>query len=128
MVLHELATNAAKHGALNRPEGTVKLRWWMEGSGLSLRWEETGGQPIAAPPVRRGFGSRLIEATVRSQLGGSVEKRWEPGGLICTIVVPLARAVATEALPGDMTPLSRHKGANAVPRREYTAPLERSAR
>ncbi|MCO6415807.1 PAS domain S-box protein [Siccirubricoccus sp. KC 17139] len=122
MVLHEMATNAAKHGALSRPGGLVTLRWWLEGGGLRLRWEESGGPSIAEPPTRRGFGSRLIEATVRTQLGGTVERRWEPGGLVCEIAVPLARAVAAERLPDDVAPLSKHKwAATAAPRGQGTA-------
>jgi PAS domain S-box-containing protein len=111
MALHELATNAAKHGALSRPGGTVTLRWCLEGGGLRLRWEESGGPPVAGPPTRRGFGSRLIEATVVTQLGGVVERRWEPGGLVCEIAVPLARAVAAEAPPEDVAPLGGRAGA-----------------
>ena len=104
MALHELATNAAKHGALSRPGGTVTLRWWLAGGALRLRWEECGGPPIAGPPTRRGFGSRLIEATAQAQLGGTVEKRWEPDGLVCEIALPLARVVAAETPPGDVAP------------------------
>lgn len=76
MVLHELATNAAKYGALLAPEGRVRVTWLIEdrvnGDTLQLRWEETGGTPPGAAPPRRGFGSRLIEATVAGQLGGVV--------------------------------------------------------
>jgi PAS domain S-box-containing protein len=101
MVLHELATNAAKHGALSVPGATVEIRWHAsrragEDRMLRLTWAETGGPPLDGAPRRRGFGSRIIEATVRSQLGGSVERRWEPTGLVCEIVVPLARTTAVE--------------------------------
>jgi two-component sensor histidine kinase len=63
---------------------------------LRLRWTETGGPPVLAAPARRSFGSRVIEATVRGQLGGTVERRWERTGLVIEVAVPLARAAADE--------------------------------
>jgi PAS domain S-box-containing protein len=99
MVLHELATNAAKHGALSAPGGQIEVRWtvgrrkWEDGL-LRLRWAESGGPSVSSPPNRRGFGTRVVEATVRGQLGGTVERRWEPGGLVVDIAVPVARVLA----------------------------------
>ncbi|MBD0275817.1 MAG: PAS domain-containing protein, partial [Acetobacteraceae bacterium] len=83
MVLHELATNAAKYGALSAAGGRVAVGWDVDKAtgALALRWAESGGPAVAAPPDRQGFGSKLIEATVRGQLGGAVRQRWEPGGL-----------------------------------------------
>lgn len=93
MALHELATNATKHGALSVPDGRVTVSWHVadeiSGSMLSLRWTEVGGPMIAGVPGRRGFGSRVIEATIRGQLGGTVRKIWDPGGLVCELAVPL---------------------------------------
>lgn len=99
MVLHELATNAAKHGALSAPGGRVEVRWRAgrregEDGLLRLHWVETGGPPVAGPPERRGFGTRVVEVTARGQLGGSVERRWEPGGLVVEVAVPLAQVLA----------------------------------
>lgn len=98
MVFHELATNAAKHGALSVPAGRVTVAWIVDEAEavLHLRWTETGGPPPGLP-ARRGVGSRVIEATVTGQLGGSVDRRWPDEGLICDIVLPLAR---TRAGPG----------------------------
>jgi PAS domain S-box-containing protein len=129
MALHELATNAAKHGALSRSGGTVTLRWWLEGGGLRLLWEERGGPPVAGPPTRRGFGSRLIEATVKTQLGGTVEKHWEPGGLVCEITVPLARAVAAETPPGDVAAIVGRAGTAKTGRRgeDAVSPVRQTA-
>ena len=95
MVFHELATNAAKHGALSVPEGHVVIAWAVdEAAGLlRIRWTETNG-PHPGFPTHRGVGSRVIEATMTGQLGGSVERRWPDEGLICDIAVPLARARA----------------------------------
>jgi PAS domain S-box-containing protein len=101
MVLHELAANAIKHGALSRPGGRIELRWAAgrrsgEDGMLRLTWRERGGPAVPGAPARRGFGSRVIEATVRGQLGGTIERRWEHEGLTCLIEVPLARVAADE--------------------------------
>jgi two-component sensor histidine kinase len=58
---------------------------------LRLRWREQGGPPVHQPPARRSFGSRMIEGTLRAQLGGEVERQWERDGLACDIALPLAR-------------------------------------
>ena len=94
MVLHELATNAAKHGALSAPGGRVILSWRLEGQELHLRWQEEGGPPVLAPPGRRGFGSRVIDTTVRGQLGGRLVMLWQQQGLCCEIALPAARVLA----------------------------------
>ena len=91
MVLHEMATNAAKGGALSRPGGTVSLRWWVEGPTLRIRWAEAGGPPLAGPPRRSGFGTRLIDATVQGQLGGTLVRQWGTEGLVMELALPLAR-------------------------------------
>jgi putative addiction module CopG family antidote len=99
MAVHELATNAVKHGALSVAAGHVGIGWSLQGEGarcLRLRWSETGGPLVPKGPPRRGFGSRVLEATLRGQLGGSVDLDWRPEGLACTVVVPLAEA----ELPG----------------------------
>ena len=78
LVLHELTTNAAKHGALSATGGRLDVRWSVDRNGtLQLVWEESGGPPLAAPPDHRGFGLKLIEATAPGQLGGKVEFGWE---------------------------------------------------
>ncbi|WP_135465659.1 PAS domain-containing protein [Crenalkalicoccus roseus] len=95
MVLHELATNALRHGALSAPEGRVALEWRLDPAldRLDLLWRESGGPP-ACPPARQGFGFRVVEATIRHQLGGEVTMRWEPEGLCCAIALPAARVLA----------------------------------
>jgi two-component sensor histidine kinase len=100
MALHELATNATKHGALSTQEGRVSVFWEVDGGDglLRLLWAEAGGPPVEAPPTRRGFGSRLLEATLKDQLGGKLARDWRPGGLVCTIELPLARALAGQPL------------------------------
>ena len=89
MVLHELATNAAKHGALSTPAGSVAVTWRTDGARLRIRWAESGGPPVAGPPMRSGFGSRLLDGTIRTQLRGTVERTWDASGLVCDVVVPL---------------------------------------
>ena len=89
MGLHELATNASKHGALSVPSGRVRLSWTCEEEGaegrrLILEWRERGG-PRVAPPERRGFGSLLIERALAQDLGGSARLEFRPEGVVCTI-------------------------------------------
>ena len=83
MLLHELATNAAKYGALSAPEGTVEVVWDFGGEEgrLRLRWTERGGPAVAAPPARRGFGSRLLASLAERQLGGRLDFEWRAEGL-----------------------------------------------
>jgi PAS domain S-box-containing protein len=85
LALHELGTNAAKYGALSREEGRVAISWRQTPEGrLLLEWKEAGGPPVARP-ARRGFGSRLIEQGLASDLGGKARLAFEPDGLRCTI-------------------------------------------
>ncbi len=94
MALHELATNAAKYGALSNAEGSVDLRWHVVQEAAEprfcLTWSELGGPPILAPPVRRGFGSRLIERSFAAEVGGEVRLTFAPTGLVCRLEAPLA--------------------------------------
>jgi len=88
MVLHELATNAAKYGALSSPTGIVAVTWRQEGQGrLVLTWTEVGG-PEVQPPTRKGFGSRLVAQLAR-QLGGEIVKEWRPEGVCVTLTATL---------------------------------------
>jgi PAS domain S-box-containing protein len=94
MVLHELATNAAKHGALSVPGGRVAVGWEVgEGEGgarrVRLAWEEAGGPAVGAAPGRKGFGTALIEQSLRYDLEGTGGLRFEPDGLRCELSFPL---------------------------------------
>ncbi|MGG5818743.1 HWE histidine kinase domain-containing protein [Falsiroseomonas sp. HW251] len=99
MAVHELATNAAKYGALSVPEGRVWVTWRVDSSAdsLTIIWRESGGPRLAGAPKRQGFGSRVIEATVRTQLGGRVKRVWEAEGLVCVMTVPVSRVLAAGA-------------------------------
>jgi two-component sensor histidine kinase len=102
--LHELATNAAKYGALSWPDGRIALRCELSVEGAAtIYWVERGGPRIDGPPARRGFGTRLLERAITQDLGpGSlVELLFEPEGLRAVIRLPLA----TEA---DCKPRWRH--------------------
>ncbi|WP_332766915.1 sensor histidine kinase [Phenylobacterium sp.] len=87
MVLHELATNAAKYGALSAPGGEVAIDWSLQPQGLRIFWRETGGPPVS-PPEREGFGSRLIRTALGS-FGGSANLAFPAEGLICEMTAPL---------------------------------------
>lgn len=92
MALHELATNAAKYGALSLPQGTVAIRWSDEAGmppRFRLSWRERGGPPVVAP-ARRGFGTRLIERGIAADLHGSATLMFRSEGLECEIEAPLA--------------------------------------
>ena len=88
VALHELATNAAKYGALSSPDGHVRLEWSHAAAGsLRLRWMETGG-PVAQEPTRTGFGTRIVEQMIVQQKG-KVRFDWRKEGLVCEITLPV---------------------------------------
>lgn len=99
MLFHELATNAAKHGALSSGDGRVEAVWRVAGARgrqvLEVEWREHGGPAVVAP-TRRGFGSRLIERSLR-QLGGEAALTYAPDGLRCDLRLPLAADLALDA-------------------------------
>lgn len=94
MALHELATNAAKYGALSTTEGRVQVRSQGGSNGaaaLSVSWRESGG-PLVRAPVRRGFGTMLIEDAIAYEVGGSVRLEFPVQGLCCDIEIPMPAA------------------------------------
>lgn len=86
LVLHELATNAVKYGALASPDGHVSLSWRVEGERLTLDWRERGGPP-PRPPERLGFGSKLLRAGLTGT--GGAELRYDAEGFSATLIAPL---------------------------------------
>lgn len=93
LALHELATNATKHGALASPDGLIRISWRIDADDrevprLIFEWRETGG-PTVLPPKRRGFGTRMIERGLAAELNGVVTIDFAPSGLICTLEAPL---------------------------------------
>lgn len=89
MAVHEITTNAAKHGALSVPDGHVAVAWENPPGRLNLDWRETGG-PIVVKTTRQGFGSRLIRQTIEQELAGEVNLRFDPDGLRCAIRISLS--------------------------------------
>jgi two-component system CheB/CheR fusion protein len=87
MVVHELATNAAKYGALSAPGGSVDVHWELEDSRLHIRWREKGGPP-AAKPDGTGFGFQLLHGEIEYRLRGNLETNFHPDGLAIRISVP----------------------------------------
>ncbi len=111
LALHELATNAAKYGALSTPHGRISLKWTASRTAagtevIDLCWRETNGPPVATP-VRRGFGSTLIDHCVPN---AEVSRHYEPAGLVCTMRVPLAVSPIDGASPGDTSGLYAAQG------------------
>ena len=96
MMFHELATNAAKYGALSVPTGRVKVSWIVDERSLHLQWVEMNG-PAVKRPSRRGFGSRLIERGLAHELGADVRLIFDPAGLRCAIDIPLPSMAETAA-------------------------------
>lgn len=92
MALHELCTNALKHGALSVPEGSVLIAWERRmqdaDAQLELVWQERGG-PAVRPPTRKGFGSRLLERGLKHDLKGDVELVFDPAGVSFRVCMPL---------------------------------------
>jgi len=87
MCIHELATNAAKYGALSVPEGHIQIEWSDTGrERLIVRWAESGG-PLVVPPTRHGFGTRVIEGLICAQKG-EIHFDWRGEGLACKIIMP----------------------------------------
>ena len=93
MAFHELATNAAKYGALSVPQGGINVAWTIAEQDLRIEWRETGG-PAVSPPARRGFGSRLVERGLAHELDGTVVLDFDPAGVRCTMKFPLSGQVS----------------------------------
>ena len=96
LAFHELATNAAKHGALSTTGGCVRVDWSVSGRRLLLDWVETGGPPVS-PPTRRGFGSDLIDTTLNRSLNGSAALAYLPEGFAFSLQLPLGSASESDA-------------------------------
>ncbi|MET0528397.1 MAG: PAS domain S-box protein [Microvirga sp.] len=92
LALHELATNAAKYGALSVPTGRIAVLWQVRPGDpphLIFRWQERGG-PLVSPPTQKGFGSRLIERSLALELAGEVKITYDPAGVVCEVCAPLS--------------------------------------
>lgn len=93
LLVHELATNASKYGALSVADGRVDVTTTVNEGLVDLRWKESGGPPIVCPPRQTGFGTMLCELSIVRQLGGDIERDWLPAGLLVTVRIELPRLV-----------------------------------
>ena len=91
LVLHELATNAAKYGALSTPSGRVHVSWTVTKKKLSMQWQERGGPAVRGPPAREGFGSMLARRSINGQLSGEITFDWQTEGLMVLFSVAVER-------------------------------------
>jgi two-component sensor histidine kinase len=89
LVFHELATNAVKYGALSEEHGRVSVKTWADGENAVMEWSEFRGPVVKDRPKPTGFGSRLVEMSVKNQLGGTIVYSWQRDGLRATIRCPL---------------------------------------
>lgn len=94
LALHELATNAAKYGALSSVAGRLQLNWWLKDGALNIGWNENGG-PATKAPGQNGFGTRIIHASIEQQLLGRADFDWRQEGLRCLISIPFSNPTAT---------------------------------
>lgn len=113
LAIHELATNAAKYGALSVSSGRIDVTWqYGIGEELNLLWRESGG-PVVGAPSRRGFGSTLIERALSIETGGKSVLTFDPAGVSCLITLP-ASAVERRKDGPDLPHAGASKDANAV--------------
>jgi two-component sensor histidine kinase len=91
MVVHELATNSLKYGALSSEAGTLDVSSQADGDTIGITWVERGGPAVEAPSGAGGFGSKLIERSVGRQLGGTIEHEWSKEGVIVTLRLDRAK-------------------------------------
>lgn len=91
LVLHELATNATKYGALSSSDGHVAVTWSVDDGTLLLIWKERGGPVVNGHPSSQGFGSLLARRSIEGQLGGVLTYDWKPEGLIVSLSAPMER-------------------------------------
>ncbi len=85
LVLHELATNSLKYGALSAGAGTLDVSCTAHDVDVVVVWTERGGPPVSAPPTAQGFGSKLVARSMKGQMDGSIDYDWSEGGLIATL-------------------------------------------
>ncbi len=106
MTLHELATNAAKHGALAVPGGRLRLTWSLpeDDPTFVIRWEESLPHPIPRGEAAKGFGSRLMHLMIDTQLGGKLERELREDGMSCLMTLPRSLLLPSGAGEADTAP------------------------
>ena len=106
LLVHELATNAAKHGALSNSDGKLSIDWSLSDARLNLEWRESGGPPVTAP-TQRGFGTRLVLGALE-QFGGTVEANFATTGFTCklSVILPDCTPSIVTEVTGESAKLS----------------------
>jgi len=94
LVVHELATNSLKHGALSSPTGVLDVSCDPHGTEVVIVWTERGGPKVVAPTGPGGYGSKLVLRAMSAQLGGSIERSWDPEGIVATLRMNKNKLVA----------------------------------
>jgi two-component sensor histidine kinase len=90
LLIHELATNAVKYGALSEGKGRIAISTELRGDQVVIIWSESDGPTVTSPPAQTGFGTQLSDISIVSQLGGALDRAWNPEGLKVTISIPKA--------------------------------------
>jgi two-component sensor histidine kinase len=96
LALHELASNAVKHGALSKDAGRVDINWWTDGKIFTMSWTERGGPPVSAPQ-QRGFGGVVMQEMAERSLDGKVDLEYAPSGATWRLACPAANALEAKA-------------------------------
>lgn len=110
LALHELATNAAKYGALSTENGRLRLAWSVGPDAAELDWVETGG-PSTTPPTALGFGLTIVRSSIEAQFRGGVSYDWQPGGLHCRLSIPRTQILNSPTKPAASTASSAKEAA-----------------
>jgi len=118
MALHELATNAAKYGALSNEDGTIEIDWKLDGSGVSeqrllLDWIERGG-PEVTKPSRNGFGSTVIDQILEASINGDVNMDWLPTGLACHVSCPAEKVLDNLEISSQQSRVASRTGQSSA--------------
>jgi len=106
LALHELATNAAKYGALSADTGRLDLRWCLDGDVFAMTWSECNG-PRVSPPERHGFGSTVVDSMVKQTVNGEVQLDYAPSGVVWNLTCPAANALERNAYYKNLEPSRR---------------------
>jgi two-component sensor histidine kinase len=93
LLLHELATNSVKYGALSAPVGRIRIQCAARSETAVIIWTELGGPPVTSPNGNHGFGELLVRATVTGRLGGEISREWKPEGLVIRLSVARERLI-----------------------------------
>lgn len=109
LAVHELATNAAKYGGLSIASGSVDISWRLKDGMIHLAWRERGG-PVVSKPDKRGFGTKIIDASINARNGGGSQFEWHPEGLVCDLTWPHANGATHPVQDSPSSPAAKGTG------------------